>query len=462
MNIQKVKEMFSDYIYSESELEDYLAYKIKDSDFDEIIKSLVSISVYAFEYGLLYCEKYCNDLEKKGNKCIKDVFYRTMLQLIIDGTDPKEVKFFYNNFIEAELKKIEVYYKLMKIGFDGIFTGINPRILNIKLKSIIGSFTKDDDEEMFKVWELEKLDTKCEDENNISISNKHWEKYEAKKEDECIENLKILNYNNLKGLIKVFHRLSETARREGVTELKKYCALINDENFKVGIDIMIDNAFEKYQSEFDFFEFNKFEQYFETVKDKKINEKKTYLRLVGTGVLLIQNAADSFYLYESLQLILGKNVFFEIKKNRDNFKMLISSEIIERLNEDEYYKTVNNLMYLMDDRSIRQVIKELYKSDFAIALCGFSEKSKNKIKENTSQECYPWMIDFAAEYSQNNDEMEKDILEVFKKIFEKIKYLEECGDIIVCRGRFEDDEDWARVINSGGNGEAEDSGSANK
>jgi len=132
---------------------------------------------------------------------------------------------------------------------------------------------------------------------------------------------------------------------------------------------MIDNAFEKHKSEFDFFEFNKFEQYFETIKDKKINEKKNYLRLVGTGILMIQEGADSFYLYECLQLILGKNSFFEIKKNNNtDFDTLISSEMINKLNNDEYYKAVDNFIYLMDGGSIRQVIKDLYKSDFAVAL----------------------------------------------------------------------------------------------
>jgi len=69
---------------------------------------------------------------------------------------------------------------------------------------------------------------------------------------------------------------------------------------------------------------------------------------------------------------------------------------------------------------------------------------------------YQWLIYFAAEYSQNNDNLEKDILESFKKIFEKIKYLEECGDIILCRDRLEDDEDWEQLMmNIGGNGESD-------
>ena len=427
MNIKKLKQIFAgDTIPAES-LDSYFSERFSERNIDGIMKIILSLQIYAIEYGLLACEKYCAQ--------INETLFQTMLQLIVDGTDPRELGKFYDNFLKAEIQKIETYYDIMKQGLNGIYEGLNPRFLEGKLNSLLGKYTLGDiDHDFEKIYKPDE---------NIDLDNPQkadeptgrYEKYMQKKEDDTRNNLENFNPDSICSVIKVIVHFAEQVRREGLRKLEEYMPYLTDKDFSAVMRMMLDNTADRSIPKYDFIQFNKIEIMFESLKNKRLYEKILYINMVGYGMQIFQEGANPFKLYECMQIVSGVDVFFDFKITTEKDSVnYISENVFEKINKEETWKIFDEFICKLDFLSLQNVIRETEKFTLGIAFFGSSTNAQKKIRENTTPRVFQWLLDFINAYTEDNDTIETEIIESMQIVVEIIRRLEKNGDIIFARG----------------------------
>ncbi len=427
MNIKKLKQIFAgDTIPAES-LDSYFSERFSERNIDGIMKIILSLQIYAIEYGLLACEKYCAQ--------INETLFQTMLQLIVDGTDPRELGKFYDNFLKAEIQKIETYYDIMKQGLNGIYEGLNPRFLEGKLNSLLGKYTLGDiDHDFEKIYKPdENID--LDNPQKADESSGRYDKYMQKKEDDTRNNLENFNPDSICSVIKVIVHFAEQVRREGLRKLEEYMPYLTDKDFSAVMRMMLDNTADRSIPKYDFIQFNKIEIMFESLKNKRLYEKILYINMVGYGMQIFQEGSNPFKLYECMQIVSGVDVFFDFKITTEKDSVnYISENVFEKINKEETWKIFDEFICKLDFLSLQNVIRETEKFTLGIAFFGSSTNAQKKIRENTTPRVFQWLLDFINAYTEDNDTIETEIIESMQIVVEIIRRLEKNGDIIFARG----------------------------
>ncbi len=415
MNIKKINQMFGEYLISDDNIIKYFAESYSEHNLESVIRAIISLDVISRKEGVVYLEDFCEH--------IKDPFFQKTLQFVMDGYPTKFINEICENRYNAEIEKLNLHYKILQQGFCGIYDELNPREIEEKLQTLAGNY----DYKKFDETKHKLVNKKIDFENEEK-KNKYWKelhKYYEQEKKESVDVLRYFNSDNRDIVIKSIKFFAEIRREDGLLALEKYLSNIADSECVMLINMLLAYCTDETSSKFKHTQFNKINELIETLKEKRIYEKKMYLRLIAKGMMLLQKDFNPFEMYEYLYAIIGKDIYFDFKnKFSENEKNKIFSDLFKKIKNSDVFRDYDKLLKYIGQYHLRKVIKTTDVLILSLAYAGSSAKIKESFRENIKSSLFQWMNDFAALFATDNETIETDIIEAMRRIIGNIIFLE--------------------------------------